>query len=448
MKSGSRKSGMLSLLAGGAALLLLSACEEPEVVLAGKREALRAEESNANTPVAARSMENRSLAVSLVAPQNNAGWFQRHNSPHTRVSHPAFSGALEPLWSADIGAGDSRSGRITSEPVVAAGKVFTLDSEARVTATSVSGAPVWNISLVPPRDAARDATGGGIAFADGALFVSSGFGLVTALDANTGQELWQQKLQASATGMPTVKDGIVYLVAGDSTAWALDTNSGRILWQLGSAADKNNVLGGPAPAVNDNLVVFSFGSNELQAAFRQGGLRIWDAAISGQRVGFSRSRITDITGDPVIVGDKIYAGTFSGRTVALDTASGERIWTAEEGPMSPVWVAGGSVFMVTDNNELVRLDATNGERIWGTKLPFFVKDRPKRQKTVFTHYGPVLAGGRLYVASNDGLIRVFNPEDGSLIKTGELPSGAATSPVFAGGVMYVVNRKGQLFAFR
>ena len=439
--------GSIACCAGVLSFLMLSACEEPETILAGKREPLRAEEAS-NIVVNAGLTENRSEPVLLSQAQSNSNWLQRHNSPHTRIDHPAFGGALEPIWNVNIGSGNSRFGRIVSEPVVLDGKVFTLDSEARVSATSTSGAALWNVSLVPERDSGRDATGGGLAAANGVVYAASGFGVVSALDAKTGQELWVQKLQASATGSPTVRDGIVYLVAGDSTAWALNAESGRILWQLGSSADKNNILGGPAPAVSDSLVVFSFGSNELQAAFKQGGLRVWDSVISGQRRGFTRSRITDITGDPVISGNLVFAGTQSGRMVALDVATGERLWTAEEGPMSPVWVNGDDVFLVSDGNELVRLSAKTGERVWGVKLPFFVKDRPKRQATLFAHYGPVLAGGRLYVSSSDGLIRAFDPTNGALLQTGEIPGGASTSPVFAGGVMFVVSGKGQLFAFR
>ncbi len=438
--------GLRAIGLSTAFLMLLSACDEPEVILAGAREPLRAEASD--TGLAESSKENRSLAVSLPKAQSNTSWTQRHGSPHSRVNHPAYGGAMQMLWSANIGAGDSKHGRITADPVVAAGKVFTLDSEARVSATSTSGEAVWSVSLVPEREAGRGATGGGLAYAGGTLFVSSGFGLMTALDAKTGAELWQQKLDAAGSGNPTVRDGIVYLVAGDATAWALDAESGRILWQLSSTADQNNVMGGPAPAVNDQLVVFSFGSGEMQAAFRQGGLRLWDAVISGQRLGFSRARISDITGDPVIVGTTLYAGTHSGRMVAIEAGTGKRIWTAEEGPMSPVWVAGGSVFLVSDSNELVRLNATDGSRIWGVKLPFFVTDKPRRQKEVFAHYGPVIAGGRLYVASNDGFIRAFDPRDGSLTGQAEIAGGATTSPVFAGGTLYVVGTKGQLFAFR
>ncbi len=438
------KLGTLGL--GAACLMLLSACDEPDVVLGGVREPLRAQ--HVETGLAENSGENSSVAVSLAKTTNNASWTQRHGSPHTRISHPAFGGSMQMLWSANIGAGDSKHGRVTADPIVAQGKVFTLDSEARVSATSTGGGTVWSVDLVPERESSRDATGGGLAYADGKVFVSSGFGLLSALDAKSGAVIWQQKLEATGSGNPTVRDGIVYLVAGDATAWAVDADSGRILWQLGSTADKNNIMGGPAPAVNDQLVVFSFGNGEMQAAFRQGGLRLWDAVISGQRRGFARSRISDITGDPVIVGTKLYAGTHSGRMVALDAGTGKRIWTAEEGPMSPVWVAGGSVFLVSDSNELVRLSAETGNRIWGAKLPFFVKDKPKRQREVFAHYGPVMAGGRLYVASNDGVIRAFDPRDGSLIGQAEIPGGATTSPVFAGGVMYVVGSKGQLFAFR
>jgi len=446
MKKHLPRLGSVALCA--ACLLALTGCEEPETILAGKRENLRAEESDSSLVVRDPLAQNRSAPVALAAEQTNTAWLQRHNSPQTRIQHPAYSGAIVPVWNVDIGAGDSRFGRITSEPVVFDGKLFTLDSEARVSATTTSGNAVWSVSLVPERDAGRDATGGGIAASEGVVFVTSGFGTVTALNADSGAQLWQQKLQAAGTGMPTVRDGIVYLVAGDATAWALSAETGRVLWQLGSTADKNNILGGAAPAVSDSLAVFSFGSNELQAAFKQGGLRVWDTVISGQRRGFTRSRISDITGDPVIAGGRIFAGTHSGRMVALDVESGARLWTAEEGPMSPVWVVGEAVFLVSDANELVRLDANTGERVWGVKLPFFTKERPKRQATVFAHYGPVLAGGRLYVASNDGLIRAFDPTNGALLHTGEIPGGATTSPVFAGGMMFVVSGKGQLFAFR
>jgi outer membrane protein assembly factor BamB len=241
---------------------------------------------------------------------------------------------------------------------------------------------------------------------------------------------------------------LVYIVAGDETAWALDADTGRIEWQLAATPNINNVLGGPAPAISDKYAVFAFGSGEVQGAFRKGGLRLWDASIVGQRDGLAQSRLSDITGDPVIRGDRVYVGNQSGRMSALRLENGAHIWTADEGPMSPVWATDDAIFLVSDKNELVRLRSEDGSRVWGAKLPFFVKSKPKRQAEVYAHYGPILAGGRLIVASNDGYLRLFDPVSGALVGSIEVPSGATTNPVVAGGVLYVVGASGQLHAFR
>ena len=114
----------------------------------------------------------------------------------------------------------------------------------------------------------------------------------------------------------------------------------------------------------------------------------------------------------------------------------------------PSWPAGDSVFAGTDRNELVRLSKEDGSRIWGVKLPNFVKDRPRRRAAIFAHFGPIVAGGRVILASSDGYLRSFDPTDGRLVYTTEIPSGAATAPAFAGGTLYVVNARGQLLAYR
>ncbi len=141
-------------------------------------------------------------------------------------------------------------------------------------------------------------------------------------------------------------------------------------------------------------------------------------------------------------------GNVSGRSVALDRATGERLWTLTDGATGPVWPVGGSIFLLNDLNELIRADAGSGEVIWRVALPRFVSDRPKRQRDIHALYGPILAGGRLIVASSDETLREFDPVSGALLRTIDLPGGAASNPVVAGGVLYVVSAKGQLLAFR
>lgn len=437
-----------AILLGLAGALVLSACTKEDPILPGAREGIRDVLIDPAEIPAPAIAEDTNRPLDLPAARSNTEWLQSISSPATRTAHPALSSSPSLAWSVSIGAGDGRKNRITADPVVADGRIYTLDAQARVTAVSTSGQVVWTQDLVPANDSNSDASGGGLAYSNGTLFVSSGFGLVTALDGATGAEIWQQNLRATGSGSPTVSGDLVYVVAGDEIAWALETSNGRIRWQLAATPDINNVMGGPAPAVTEKYVVFAFGSGELQGAFRKGGLRLWDAQVAGQRPGYAAARIGDITGDPVVVGDRLYVGSHSGRTVALGLGNGKRIWTATDGALNPVWPAGDSIFMVSDRNELMRLNAEDGTKIWGTELPFFTKDRPKRQAEIFAHHGPIIAGGNLIVASSDAKLRLYDPVSGELRGSVAMPGGATTNPVVAGNTLYVVSTKGQLIAFR
>ena len=434
---------------GLAAALALTACSKDEPILSGEREGIREVlQSEVRRAQAEQTPENQVVAVTLPAAVNNAEWTQRIGTPSTRVAHPALSAAPQLAWSVNIGAGDGRRVRITADPVVAGGRVFTLDAKAQVAAVSTSGSLLWTSDLTPPNDRSDHASGGGLAFGDGKLFVSSGFGVLSALDPETGATLWSQDLGSPGTATPTVYDGRVYVVAGDDVAWVLDTATGRVEWQLSATPDIHNVLGGPAPALTEKYAVLAFGAGELQGAFRKGGLRLWDAQVAGERSGVASARVLDITGDPVVVGDRVYTGSHAGRMVALRLGSGNRIWTANEGPLNPVWPASDSLFMVTDRNELVRLAAQDGTRIWGHALPLFEERKPRKQAQIVGHFGPIIAGGQVVLASGDGRLRFFDPASGQMTRSVDLPGGATSNPVVAGGTLYVVSKKGQLLAFR
>ncbi len=440
-------------ITGLALLAVLASCSQREVILEGTRIDVRdslstSAEDATGEDGAAQEAPAASRAISLPAQVVQADWPQKGGSVTHKVTHPALGTTLTRVWSTSIGAGDSRKHRVTADPVVAGGRVYTLDSRSTVKAHTTDGKTLWSRDLTPPNERSDDATGGGLAIDDGQLYATTGFGALVALDPATGEVRWTQETDAAVTGAPAVKDGIAYVVSRDNRAWAIRAEDGRVLWQLPGTPSPSGLVGGAAPAVSDRVAVFPFGSSEVVATLRKSGVRVWGASVAGQRRGRVYARITDITGDPVIDGDVIYVGNQSGRVVAMSAAGGTRLWTAEEGAYSMVWPVGGSVFLVSDQGELVRLDAETGERIWGVNLPYFVNEKTRRHKAVFAHYGPVLAGGRLIVASDDGLIRSFDPVDGRLISTVDLPGGATSNPVVAGRTLYIVTANGQLHAFR
>ncbi|MCY4305089.1 MAG: PQQ-binding-like beta-propeller repeat protein [Aestuariivita sp.] len=424
--------------------LLMSACSEREEILLGKRYDIRSDVVSTS----AEAQENTSKEIRLPQQINNASWPQAFGTPAFRTDHPALSPTVSLRWSTNIGAGDSRKQRIVANPVVGGGLIYTLDSDALLSSVSSTGQVLWSRDLRPIRDSRGDATGGGLAYSNEVLYVTLGYGEVSALDAKTGELIWRQKLNATGSGSPLVSDGLVYVVAGDDTAWAIQADNGRIAWQISATPSISNILGSPAPVRAGRSVVFAFGAGDLVAAFPRSGLRRWAASLLTSQRGRALSRISDITGSPVVVGDRIFAGNHSGQIVAFDADNGERIWTVRRGALDSLWPAGDSVFVITDRNELMRLQATTGEKIWEFELPDFVSDRPNRRDKIYANHGPVLAGGRLIVTSSDGLIRFFSPQDGRLLSTVNIPNGATTAPVVANNTLYVVSTNGQLHAFR
>jgi outer membrane protein assembly factor BamB len=430
------------------ALALLQGCSERELILAGPREDPRAVMQGVELDVPAPLAGAVAVPIRLPAQIANAEWTHRAGNASHAAPHAALADGTTRIWSVAVGEGSGRKHRIGADPVVGGGRIFTLDSRARVAATAPDGAPLWQADLTPPGDHADDASGGGLAYAAGQVFVGTGFGELLALDAASGAVQWRQQLGAGVSGAPTVAGGLVYAVARDGAAWAVRAEDGKLAWQLSGTPAPAGITGVSSPAVNDRLAVFPFASGELVATLRNRGFTLWQASVAGQRLGRAYAQVTDLSGDPVLVGNRLYAGSAAGRAVAIDTANGARIWTAGEGATGPMLVAGGAVFLISDEAQLVRLDAATGARVWAADMPYFLRDNPRRQQAIHAHYGPVLAGGRIFIASSDGLLRAFDPASGALLASAEIPGGAASAPVVAGGTLYVLGATGQLHAFR
>ncbi|GAB4261413.1 MAG: PQQ-like beta-propeller repeat protein [Pararhodobacter sp.] len=392
--------------------------------------------------------QNTARPISLPGQSVNESWTQRQGSSGARPRHPALADTPTLAWSVAIGEGDSRRVRLTTDPVVAGGRVFTLDARARVQATSSAGQVLWTRDLTPPRGQRASASGGALAVNGNRVFVASAYAFLAALDASTGEELWRVDFDAPLTGSPAVDGDKVYVTAIDSTMWGLDAATGRIEWTLQGTPSLETVARGSAPAIAGDLVVFPTQAGELTAVRRSNGGQTWSTVAAGRRTGSALGSISALTGDPVVDGNRIYAANQSGRVLALDAATGNTIWSVEEGAYGPVWPVGGSLFLVSDQNRLLRLDARDGSLIWARELPLFTTERVRRRLAIFPQHGPVLAGGRLWVASGSGELRGFDPVSGETVVELEVPGGAASGPVVADRTMYVLSRDGVLYAYR
>ena len=424
------------------ALVLSSCSRDRDIILPGERLDIRAEEQ----------ILSPDDAPTLRLPQvtNSGNWTHRNGGPTHYAGHPQLSQNAQLVFSTDIGQGNRNRTRLSSDPIIGDGRVYTMDSESSVRAFSTSGGLLWQTNVQPLRKSrrggGRDGSGGGLAYSSGQVAVTTPSGEVLLLNAASGDIIWRHNAEASFSAPPAFAGDRIIAVAGNNVGLALTRSNGRIAWTQESDDPGTAVLGTAAPAIAGNIAILAYNKGEVKAVDINTGITRWTNVLTGKRVGIARGNISAITTDPVVVGQIVYAGTQAGRIAAINLVTGERIWTAREGAVGPIWPAGNALFILSDEGSVKRLNTSDGRVVWEVPLPQYRNER--RFRGDYGHYGPTLAGGLLYVGGTDGNIRVFNPNDGTLVRVIELRNGASSQVAVAGGRMYMLTGGGQLAAFQ
>ncbi|MGB0959264.1 MAG: PQQ-binding-like beta-propeller repeat protein [Halocynthiibacter sp.] len=436
---------MKHLVTLSAVAMLVLGCSEKELILEGERLDIRADE-NGVAPVA---IAESTMKLGQALPKMTSGtWSQPMGSAARTIVHASLSAQPAPLWSAKIGSGEGRKNRITASPVIAGGRIFAMDANARVTAVNTAGGTIWSTDLTPANERAGDASGGGVVVDGNTVYVTTGFARVHALDASTGAVRWTQKLDASVSAAPTVANGTVYAVSGNNTAWAINAGTGRINWEISGTPSQSGIAGGTGPAVIGSQVILPFSSGEIVSVDGASGARNWGAFISGERKGRAYSSISALSSGPIVAGDTVFAGNGAGRLATINIKTGERGWSIKEGAYGPALPIGNSVYFVSDQAEFLRVERATGAVVWRQSLPLYTEKKVKKRDGTHGHFGPVFAGGRIWIASSDGVLRGMDPVTGATTIEVPLSGGAASAPSVAGGTLYVMSTKGVLHAFR
>ena len=96
-----------------------------------------------------------------------------------------------------IGTGSAGSGQLLARPVVAEGRVFTMDARGRDQRVRRADRQPGVALRARGADADEAELGGGLAYDGGWLFATLSSGTVIGLNASSGTEVWRQSLAAA-----------------------------------------------------------------------------------------------------------------------------------------------------------------------------------------------------------------------------------------------------------
>jgi outer membrane protein assembly factor BamB len=389
----------------------------------------------------------------LPAPQPQADWPYPGGTLEQSVENVDAAPDFRVAWRRSFGEKSTHHEFVMAPPVMAAGKVFVMDAKADVSAHDAStGAQIWRTNLAPKSKRERDAFGGGMAYADGKLYVASGFRLVAELDANTGQVAWLTRTAAPIHDAPTVADGRVYAIDVNDELLTFSADSGTPDWTYQALTEPARIMAASSPAVSNGTLVASFASGELVALRSDNGTELWNLPLSHTTRSSALSEIRDIAGRPVIYKGDVFAISHADVMADTDLRTGNVLWQLPVSGITSPWPAGDVVFAIDQTGQAICASRESGQLYWLTDLnapgpPKKKGGKPaKRSREVWS--SPILADNRLIAVSDKGWAVAINAKTGAVEQRLKLGDDVLIGPIAAGGMIYVVSENADLIAIR
>ncbi len=373
--------------------------------------------------------------------------------------------------------GNYQNSRHSVDALISAENVSTLAVVSRVSAAGVSGTPV---------------------FVDDTLYYADYAGWLHAVDAETGRNIWSERLQnAMFTGSVFVDGHSIYVAGDGSTVYSVNKVNGQVNWStdiedtpydriwsspvvvgntllIGAASfqvfrpidDPEELFRGGIVALNATTGEFLWRLSVCPEVLCGGGVSVWSSVAIDTELGLGYIGTGQAYNEP--------AGPYSDSLIAFDYVTGEMAWHYQFTPGDVYTVNGGSldhdigaspnlfeaevegvtralVGVGDKGGRYMVFDRASGERIWQTDVGLASPIGGVMGTAAF-------ADGKIFLTSNTSVVGTsrFDPVPATGIayaldaSTGEvvwetvMGAGSFSGNTVSNGLMYFVTWDGQL----
>jgi eukaryotic-like serine/threonine-protein kinase len=355
-----------------------------------------------------------SLAVSVMAQDTPAeNWSQfRGNHSLTGVSSANVPTSLKQLWTYE--AGES----IESSAAIVGGTVFVGSQKGELVALSLeNGSVYWKFSTGSPIGESSPAYGNGV------VYIGDLGGWLNALNATDGKKLWAFKTGGEIKSSPVVVGDRVLIGSYDEHLYCLSARDGSVQWKF-----KTNGPVHATPSITDGMALIA-GCDEMFRAIR---------ILDGKEV-FNISSGAYTGASPALREGSAFYGTFDNEVLGVNLAERKIAWRYEHPQRKFPFYSSAAVtptrVVLGGRDKLVHGLTLAGKEAW----TFTTRARVESS--------PAIAGGRVFVGSNDGRFYVLSAANGA--KLWEFNAGAplSASPAIASGRIVIGSQDGRLYCF-
>ncbi len=373
------------------------------------------------------------LLVSLSGCSTVKGWF---GSDDDEANQPAElleiqeTVKIKKLWSVGVGNGQGK-GFYKLQPVIGEDVIYAASAEGEIKAIDrARGKTLWK------NDLDTDLSGG-VGLYENNLFLGSSEGMVLKVDAGSGEVLWSTRVTGEVLAPPQGNGSVVVAQSYDGKLHGLNYETGEKLWTYDSNVPVLTIRGTNTPILDGNRVYAGFANGRVMAFDADTGAVAWEVRVAISQGRSEIERIVDIDGAMVLQGGELYVASYQGRVMAINVASGRKLWQQDVSSFSGVSQGFGNVY-VTDEDGTLSAYLRNGQGL-------------RWQQPALAYRGlsrPIPVSSYVAVADFEGIVHLVSQVDGEFAGRVKVDGDGVRADMLSdGNVLYVYGNSGKLVAF-
>ena len=316
---------------------------------------------------------------------------------------------------------------------------LTLSASANTVMLAAGNGLVLAMDAGTGRDLWRVSSGSALAAGVGgdarlAAVVTRGNELVTMAD---GKIIWRQKLLAQSFTAPFVAGGRVFVLAADRSVSAFDGATGRKLWTQQRPGEPLVLRQGGVLQAVGNTLVAGLGGRLTGLNPDNGSVR-WELPIAIPRGVNDIERLVDLVGPASRLQQTVCVRAFQASVGCVNAERGSLLWSRPADGSQGLDGDERLVFGVESDGRVIAWQRADGERAW-------TSDELRYRGLTAPH----VVGRSIAVGDASGFVHLLSRQDGSLLNRLSTDGSAIVAlPVLVGDTLVVVTRKGNVFGFQ
>lgn len=333
--------------------------------------------------------------------------------------------AVRTAWTASIG----KAGSFVFSPAAAEGSVFAASADGTVARfDATTGRAQWRINAGAPLSAGVGTDGKTVA-------VATDKGGIIAFNGD-GKLLWKAQTSSEVLSAPAVAADLVIVRSIDNRISAFDITTGTRRWFVERTTPALTLRSAPGIVSGGDAAFAAMPGGRLLALTLNNGAPIWEVAVGDPRGATELERVTDTSGNPILLGREICAVAYQGRLACFDALSGAVRWAKPWSSDVGIGADERALYAANDVGSVAAFTRDTGASVWRN-------DKLAHRRLS----APASIGRAVAIGDGLGVIHFLSREDGAFMARAVTDGSAiAAAPIVAADRVIFQTQAGQLVA--